>query len=275
MRIGVKSFKIAYINYKKENAVNRRDIIIISVLINAGVLIVLFASAIKSSPGAEFVAIPESPAQEMVDVAFKKETPPPAVDEVDQALHQYSQNALAAASPVQTQEQQAPAPSSFAEDLKLITKPEEAPAAPAPQKPFVQTLIAPIAPQAKTAPDFTEIKVKKGDVLEKIARHHHTTVAEVMKVNKLTTTNLRIGQVLKIPNKTINKAETSAISFSAPPAASQTSEAGAKYYTVKKGDSPWTIAVKNHIKVENLLKLNNMSEEQARRLKPGDQLRIQ
>ena len=255
---------------------SRRDIIIISVLVNAGLLIVLFASAIKSSPEAEYVAASVPAASEAVDVAFKNEPSVKAVDEVDQALHQYSQNTLAVASAPQPEvSEPAPSTPNFADDLKLIAQPEAAPSQPAPQKPFVQTLMAQVAPPSKTAPDFAEIKVKKGDVLEKIARHHHTTVAEVMKVNKLTNTNLRIGQVLKIPNKTIQKAETSAISFSTPTASTSVSDAGAQYYIVKKGDSPWTIAVKNHIKVENLLKLNNMSEEQARRLKPGDKLRIQ
>ena len=92
-----------------------------------------------------------------------------------------------------------------------------------------------------------------------------------MKANKLTNSNLRIGQVLKIPNKSIKKAEPSTVVFSPQTPTND----GAKYYTVKKGDNPWTIAVKNHLKVEDLLKLNNMTEEQARRLKPGDQLRIQ
>jgi len=97
-----------------------------------------------------------------------------------------------------------------------------------------------------------------------------------MKANKLTSSNLRIGQVLKIPNKSIAKAEPSTIVYS-PQTSTPTnpSNEGAKYYTVKKGDNPWTIAVKNHLKVEDLLKLNNMTEEQARRLKPGDQLRIE
>ena len=257
-----------------ENTVSRRDIIIISVLVNAGLLIVLFASAIKSSPEAEYVAAPASSASETVDIAFKKEPAPSAVDEVDQALHQYSQNTLAA-SPVMPLPEPAPSSPNFADDLKLIAQPEAPQSQTAAQKPIVQTLMAQVAPPLKTAPDFAEIKVKKGDVLEKIARHHHTTVAEVMKVNKLTNTNLRIGQVLKIPNKTIQKAETSAISFSTSTASAPSGDAGAQYYIVKKGDSPWTIAVKNHIKVENLLKLNNMSEEQARRLKPGDKLRIQ
>ena len=141
----------------------------------------------------------------------------------------------------------------------------------------MQILTTPIAPQNKPASDFVEVKVKKGDVLEKIARHHHTTVAEIMKANRLTSTNLRIGQVLKIPNKTIKKAETSSIAYSpsapATATATATSDNSAKFYTVKKGDSPWTIAVKNHLKVEELLKLNNMSEDQARRLKPDARLR--
>ncbi len=253
---------------------SRRDTIIVAVLINAGLLIVLFASALRSSPDAEFVAAPAPSVQETPDLVFKKDIPAVVGDEVDQALSQFSQNALAASTAAQMQPvQPTAAPNSFADDLKMIAQPE-VPSEPAAHAPPVHTLTVPVAPQAKTAPDFIDIKVKKGDVLEKIARHHHTTVAEIMKVNKLTSSNLRIGQALKIPNKTMKKAETSSIAYSAPSASSNT-EGGAKYYTVKKGDSPWTIAVKNHIKVDDLLKLNSMSEEQARRLKPGDQLRIQ
>ena len=47
-----------------------------------------------------------------------------------------------------------------------------------------------------------------------------------------------------------------------------------KFYVVKTGDSLWSISAKNHIKVERLLQLNHMSEDKARRLKPGDKLRI-
>jgi peptidoglycan DL-endopeptidase LytF len=236
--------------------------IIVTVLVNAGLLIVLFASAIKSSSHEEFVAAPLPAVQEPVETAFKVQKADSGKDEVDLALNQFSK---------QESPQPVEMPTSFAQDLRAIAQPELAAQPPA-EKPFAQTLIAPVAPPTKTAPEFTEVKVKKGDVLEKIARQHHTTVTEVMKANKLTNSNLRIGQVLKIPNKTMNKAEVSSIAHSTPPA---DAESGAKYYTVKKGDSPWTIAVKNHIKPEQLLKLNNLTEEQARRLKPGDQLRIQ
>jgi len=46
------------------------------------------------------------------------------------------------------------------------------------------------------------------------------------------------------------------------------------YYTVKVGDNPWTIAMKHHMKVEELLRINSLNEEKARKLKPGDRLRI-
>ncbi|ETR79672.1 Membrane-bound lytic murein transglycosylase D precursor [Chlamydia pneumoniae B21] len=46
------------------------------------------------------------------------------------------------------------------------------------------------------------------------------------------------------------------------------------YYIVQEGDSPWTIALRNHIRLDDLLKMNDLDEYKARRLKPGDQLRI-
>lgn len=253
---------------------SRKDTIIVAVLVNAGLLIVLFASALKSgSANEEFAAAPSQVVQDVPEYNYKKELPPVAGDEVDQALSQFS-NTLAAAPAPFVEPMAAPAPQaapvvpSFADELKAIAVEETPAAAPQVLSPTVRTLTDPIAPKPNATSEFIEVKVKKGDVLEKIARHHHSTVAEIMKANKLTHTNLRIGQVLKIPNKTIRKAETSTISHAVPSGES-------RLYTVKKGDSPWTIAVKNHMKVEDLLKLNNMSEEQARRLKPGDQLRIQ
>ncbi len=269
---------------------SRRDTIIVAVLINAGLLIVLFASALKSnSSHEEFVANPRPAVQETLDPVFKKEATPMAGDEVDLALNQFAQNSVAVAPATQAHaptsiqrvpqvdplQASTPVVPNFVDDLKAIAIPESLSASPL-QSPAAQTLLAPVPLSNKPVLEFTEIKVKKGDVLEKIARYHHTTVAEIMKANKLTNSNLRIGQVLKIPNKSTKKVEPSTIVFSPQAStASNPSNEGAKYYTVKKGDNPWTIAVKNHLRVEDLLKLNNMTEEQARRLKPGDQLRIQ
>lgn len=47
-----------------------------------------------------------------------------------------------------------------------------------------------------------------------------------------------------------------------------------QFYVVQCGDNPWTIAIKHHIKVSELLKLNHLDNKKARQLKPGDRLRI-
>ena len=186
-------------------------------------------------------------------------------DEVDQVLSQYAKvnpmlpfsevvelgNVASEVVPVAM----VPPSQNFVDDLNALTKATE-------QVPVQETVI-PVGSSSVLA--FKELVVKKGDVLEKIAKLYHTNVQELMKVNKLSSTNLHIGQVLKVPNI------TGAVKASV---ASAKSENSVKYYTVKSGDNPWTIAVKNHLKVEELLRLNNMDEARARKLKPGDQMRI-
>lgn len=246
---------------------SRRDTIIVAALINAGLLIILFVSALKNPGQSESLTkVSEQPSLSIQPPIARVEHKPVLADEVDQVLSQYAKvNPL----PI-THEEPAldnatpavvalplPAPSqSFVDDLNALTKAiENAPAA------------EPVTAVANPAPAFKECIVKKGDVLEKIARAHHTSVQELMKINKLSSTSLHIGQVLKVPNTNISAAGTTT-------AAPSKSDVSVKYYTVKSGDNPWTIAVKNHLKVEDLLRLNNMDEARARKLKPGDQIRI-
>lgn len=246
---------------------SRRDTIIVAVLINAGLLIVLFSTALKTSHTEELaVSSPLSPVH-MTQAPVHKEVVPAtktsSSDEVDQVMHQFSHATIAhaaptspAAVPASTESPISSAPS-FVEDLKSIAKPAPAP--------------APIAssPLIHADSSYLEVIVKKGDVLEKIARVHHTSVEEIMKANGLPSTSLKINQVLRIPKQ---QNAPVAAAHAATPVSNPS--AGSKFYTVKKGDNPWTIAVKNHIKVEELLKINNLDEEKARRLKAGDQLRI-
>ena len=230
---------------------SRRDTIIIAVLLNAGLLIVLFATSLKTDT---VDTTPQTLAVAAPTEITKVEPSPaaaPAGDEVDQALKQYV--------PVAVTPEAKP---NFAADLQAIGSLE-------PQTPpSAQQVASNSLPASSPTPTpeplqaYKEVKVKKGDVLERIARQNHISVEELMKTNNLTSTRLKIGQVLKIPTKQRT---------SAAPIAE--GEEG-KYYTVKNGDNPWTIAVKNHMKVEELLKLNNLDEQQARRLKPGDKLRI-
>jgi LysM repeat protein len=107
-----------------------------------------------------------------------------------------------------------------------------------------------------------EITVQKGDTLEKIAKAYKTTIDELLRCNQLQSTFLRVGQMIKIPTQksmTISPKENGK---------------EGDYYVIKVGDTPWTVAQKYSIKVEELLKLNQLTSEKAKRLKPGDRLRI-
>jgi peptidoglycan DL-endopeptidase LytF len=237
----------------------RKDTILVAALINAGLLIVLFVSALKNSEDTEKVAFQKDAVEQAPrEVAVYNEPKKIAGDEVDLVLKQYTQP-----DPLQIPVvAQAPSAPNFVEDLQGIVQ-----AAPIS---VATAAAAPVTSSYNTeTPQWIEVKVKKGDVLEKIAKQHRTTVTEIMKTNHLSSTQLKIGQVLKIAS---SSKEAAAPKME--PSVAVLDSAPGKFYTVKSGDSPWTIAVKNHMKVEDLLKLNNMTEEKARKLRPGDQIRI-
>lgn len=90
-------------------------------------------------------------------------------------------------------------------------------------------------PNAITSNEIT-YTVKKGDSLWLIANRYDTTVNTIKDKNGLTSNNLSIGQILKIPSTT-------------------------NYitYTVKKGDSLWLIAKNYNTSVNDIKKLNSLS----------------
>lgn len=96
-----------------------------------------------------------------------------------------------------------------------------------------QTLEIPTKEQASNT--YT---VKSGDSLYSIARRYNTTVDELRRLNNLTSTSLSIGQVLKIPTATDTSSQT---------------------YTVKSGDSLYSIARKYNTTVDELKRLNNLT----------------
>lgn len=118
------------------------------------------------------------------------------------------------------------------------------------------------AATASTDPKLQEVIVKQGDVLEKIAKRVGISVEELMRINRLSDTKLQIGQILYVPEGP--KLPMQLLKSKEP-----------RYYTVKTNDNPWTIAIKNKIKVEELLRLNNLDEAKAKKLKPGDRLKIE
>lgn len=79
--------------------------------------------------------------------------------------------------------------------------------------------------------------VKKGDTLYGIAQANNTTVDEIKKFNNLTSNILSTGQLLKIPSALLPEST----------------------YTVKKGDSLYSIANKYNTTVDELKRINNLT----------------
>lgn len=90
-------------------------------------------------------------------------------------------------------------------------------------------------------PSGNTYTVKNGDSLWKIATQFGTTVTALKELNNLTSDSLSIGQVLKLPSSP-----------------SGTTPSG-NTYTVKSGDSLWTIARRYDTTVDTLKQLNGLS----------------
>ncbi len=122
-------------------------------------------------------------------------------------------------------------------------------------------------PQFLEQSDRIRYRVRSGDYLGKIANKYGVTVSQIKRWNSLRGTRLRIGQRLTIyprgggPKKSSSSKST----------ASNTS--GAKTYTVKNGDSLWSISQKfPGVTVEKIRKWNDIS---GNKLKPGMKLKLQ
>jgi LysM repeat protein len=204
----------------------RKDVIIIAVLINLGLLAVLFIAAWKSPSDAS--------------VAANKENKNP----VEQAVN-IEQSV--ATSDVAISDQNAPAEDKLVHKLPQAVDEEKA--------------------VEETAKNYMEITVKRGDSLDKIAKTHHTSVTKLKEINNLSSNFLHLGQTLLIDKNSTKKTVTTNTS-------SPISDKQAQYYIVKIGDNPWTIAIKHHMKLNDLLKLNHLDSKAAKRLKAGDKLRV-
>ncbi len=97
--------------------------------------------------------------------------------------------------------------------------------------------------------------VKKGDTLYSIAQNYNVTVEKLKAINNLKNNILSIGQQLRIPISTDVSDEPY----------------GYTIYTVRVGDTLYSIAKKNNTTVEKIKDLNNL---QTTVLTPGQQLKI-
>jgi membrane-bound lytic murein transglycosylase D len=102
--------------------------------------------------------------------------------------------------------------------------------------------------------------VRNGDNLWSIAKRYGTTTGSIQKINNLQDTRLHIGQRLLIPG--------SSTAVSSSPAG-----AGLRTYTVKTGDSPFTIAKFHNMPLQRFLNINQLSART--KIYPGQELYVE
>ncbi len=100
--------------------------------------------------------------------------------------------------------------------------------------------------------------VRSGDSLWIIAKMYNTTTKKIQQENNLYSTKLTIGQELKIPGRQkVVKPPTN----------------GQKTYRVKRGDSPYHIAVLHNMPLERFLRINDLTPRS--KIYPGQHLTVE
>lgn len=123
-------------------------------------------------------------------------------------------------------------------------------------------------PSASSSPQQTEKihVVKKGETLDKISKMYKCSIADLKKWNNLKTNTIKIGQKLKVYSSKKQSSNNSQSSSS-----SANSNSSGKIYTVKQGDSLWSIAKKHNVTVDYIKKKNNLK---SNNLKVGQKLKL-
>jgi membrane-bound lytic murein transglycosylase D len=126
-------------------------------------------------------------------------------------------------------------------------------------------------------------RVKKGDNLGKIAEENNCSVSDLRAWNNLKGSILHVGQQLVIKEKsnTVDEAYTKGLDDEKPsvttskPAISPVTESkkqNVRLHKVQRGESLWSIASKNNVKVQDILTANKLKANQ--KIEPGMQLII-
>ena len=102
--------------------------------------------------------------------------------------------------------------------------------------------------------------VKRGDTLSQIALNFNTTVSAIANLNKITNVNLiYTGQRLIIPGNIVNEDGCM-------------HDCGHKLYTVRSGDTLWSIARRYGTSIANIVRLNKINNPNL--IYPGQIFRI-
>jgi membrane-bound lytic murein transglycosylase D len=119
------------------------------------------------------------------------------------------------------------------------------------------TVYTPTKSSSSTHRHASRHVVKSGDSLWIIAKRYGTTTKKIQEENNLTSTNLSIGQILKIPGSQDEKPVIDDLSR----------------YTVKRGDSPFQIAQRHKMTLERFLRINQLTPRS--KIYPGQQLLVE
>ncbi len=212
-------------------------------------------------------------------------TPPPSVapqpaPQAEEVLPQPTAPAVAAApaagnhitQPAPAEAAAAPqAPELFPEDGAAVAAPEPAPVVVAPT---IAEPAAPAAPAPAEAAATATIKhhINSGDTWYGLSKRYNVSMDALKAANPAAARKdtLFAGEYLNVP-VTAEVAAAQAASGAAPAAPA---EETATTHTVQRGDTLAKIARKYKMSVPALMKLNNLTEKDARRIKIGQELRV-
>ncbi|MBR4801359.1 MAG: transglycosylase SLT domain-containing protein [Bacteroidales bacterium] len=120
-------------------------------------------------------------------------------------------------------------------------------------------------------------KVRKGQTLASIAKKYGVTVAQIKDWNNISarTKTVKTGRTLVIFKNAVTTSQPSSSKNSSSKTASSNTaknSGGAKYYTVRKGDTLYGVARKNNISLNELLRLNGLTAKST--IHAGKKLRV-
>jgi LysM repeat protein len=143
--------------------------------------------------------------------------------------------------------------------------------------------------QATTATTVKVHKVQRGETLYSISKKYKTSVAAIQKLNLLKSTSLKVGQTLKlsgtapvVKTNTVKKASvmkapvkkasiTKASATKKIVTSTKVASSKATVYTVKRGNSLWSISRGYNVSVSQLMKSNKLK---SANIYPGQKLII-
>ncbi len=118
------------------------------------------------------------------------------------------------------------------------------------------------AKASRANPTTIEHVVRRGDSLWNIARRYGTTTEEIQRLNKMSSSRLAVGQVLKLSAST-----------GSPEEKRQTPPTRQNTYSVRSGDTLYGIAQLHNMTLDRLVALNNLSPQST--IQPGQKIIVE